>query len=767
MTEFWKGIWEIDAKHEENAKWLAEMEMDSPVVQSKIEITPADLEKQLRKTPRWKAPGPDGIQGFWIKKFTALHDRIRRQLQACIDTNTTPKSMTEGRTVLIMKDASKGPVPSNFRPITCLPIMYKILTGIVADKIYEHLDNNKYIPTEQKGCHRRTQGCKDHLLLDKSITENSHKRHKNLRMAWIDYQKAYDMVPHSWIKKSLELVGTNPIVSKWLENAMENWNTTLNIDGHEIGKVKIRRGIYQGDSLSPLLFVIALIPLTRILRQHKAGYKIDKKATVNHLLYMDDLKLYAKSDTQIQTLVNTVELFSRDIGMVFGLQKCGILKIDRGKIVEDFSIQNMGGSKIDSIGQGGYKYLGVIEKDQIQHENMKKEVKAEYIKRLRAVLKSPLNGMNTIKAINTYAIPTIRYTAGIVKWTENEIDALDRQTRKMMTQYRMHHPRADCDRIYVEREEGGRGLKGIRDTIKNEEARLKQSIRKRNDYLSQIVNSELYEGREDKIKEQEDNSKQERWRTKKMHGQYLRENMESMCKTTWRWMKDANLKKETEGFIVAAQDQALSTNATKYHVHKTNESPKCRLCKDKDETVNHIIGECRTLAEKAYKKRHDKVATTLHWEMCKTNGLEHEPKWYQHQPQKVVENEKVKILWDWNVQTDKVIEHRRPDIILVNKEEKTCQIIDVAIPVDHNIRKKTKEKVEKYQELRWEVKKLWEMNKVEVVPIIIGALGALPKDLEKWLRRCKMKTKPGQLQKTVLIETAHILRKTLDSDCWN
>ena len=85
--------------------------------------------------------------------------------------------------------------------------------------------------------------------------------------------------------------------------------------------------IFQGDSLSPLLFVVALIPLTLIFRDVKAGYDLGEKVMINHLLFMDDLKLYGKNEKQIDTLVNTVQVLSNDIRMEFGISKCAILKL--------------------------------------------------------------------------------------------------------------------------------------------------------------------------------------------------------------------------------------------------------------------------------------------------------------------------------------------------------------------------------------------------------------------------------------------------------
>ena len=115
-------------------------------------------------------------------------------------------------------------------------------------------------------------------------------------MAWIDYKKAY-MVPHSWIIECLDLFGVAENVKSLLVNSMEKWKVTLCLGNSELGEVGIKRGIFEGDSLSPLVFLFTSIPLSLILRKAKAVYKFsESKEKINHLLFMADLKLYSRSD---------------------------------------------------------------------------------------------------------------------------------------------------------------------------------------------------------------------------------------------------------------------------------------------------------------------------------------------------------------------------------------------------------------------------------------------------------------------------------------
>ena len=133
-------------------------------------------------------PGHDGIHGFWFKKFTSIHDRLVLEMNRCLQGAQVPDWMTKGKTTLIKKDPSKGIAPNNYRPITCLPMMRKILTAQIREKIYNSLTSRGLFPDEQKGCCKGSRGTAVLLYMDQHILNVSKTRRKNLAMAWIDYE---------------------------------------------------------------------------------------------------------------------------------------------------------------------------------------------------------------------------------------------------------------------------------------------------------------------------------------------------------------------------------------------------------------------------------------------------------------------------------------------------------------------------------------------------------------------------------------------------
>ena len=120
---------------------------------------------------------------------------------------------------------------------------------------------------------------------------------------------------------------------------------------------------------------------------------------------MDDLKLYSRSEKGLDSLVQTVRVFSEDIGMEFDVEKCAMLVMEKGKIVKSVGIKLPGGKAIKSLqGCESYKYLGILEADKFLEEKMKFIVSKEYIRRLRKILKSELNGGNLVHGVNTWAV---------------------------------------------------------------------------------------------------------------------------------------------------------------------------------------------------------------------------------------------------------------------------------------------------------------------------------------------------------------------------
>jgi len=133
-------------------------------------ITVQIVNTKVRKPPDWKAFGPNGVQGYWLKDLPSLQDRTVRQINDVMNnTRDIPDWLTKGRTVLCQKDPQNWDEVDNFRPISCFPLMWKLMEDIISDVMYELLVEKSYLPLKQKGCKKKIRDTKDQFLIDKSI----------------------------------------------------------------------------------------------------------------------------------------------------------------------------------------------------------------------------------------------------------------------------------------------------------------------------------------------------------------------------------------------------------------------------------------------------------------------------------------------------------------------------------------------------------------------------------------------------------------------
>ena len=245
------------------------------------------------------------------------------------------------------------------------------------------------------------------------------------------------------------------------------------------------------------------------------------------------------------------------------------------------------------VEQEGHMYLGIVELDKIKESEMKEKTIKEYKRRLRLTLKSKLNGKNKITAIHTWAVAIFRCGAGVIDWKESELKSVHRKTRKTLRMYGAMHPKGDVDRLYIKRNDGGRGLSSVEYVVRGEENSLGLYVLHSEEELlrgvceagtietDSTVNTKDFK----KLKAEEG---KEKFLEKKMHGQFCREMPEKVDKEkSWYWLSRGDVKVETEALLCAAQKQALRTNYIKHHIDKGIDSP-CAECVESVEKVCNI-----------------------------------------------------------------------------------------------------------------------------------------------------------------------------------
>ena len=227
----------------------------------------------------------------------------------------------------------------------------------------------------------------------------------------------YDTVPQSRIINCLKMHKISDEVINFIEKTMETWRMELTAEGRSWVEAKIQRDIFQGDAQSPLLFVIAMMPLSYLLRKYTGGYKLSKsQEKINPLMYKDNIEWFAKNEKELKTLIQAVMIYSQHIGMEFSIENK-----ESGKQYMTEGIEPSNQDKIRTLREKEtYRYLGILEADTSKQVETKGKIFKKYLRRMRKLLEAKLNRRNLIKGIHIWAIPLVRYSGHFLKWTREQ-----------------------------------------------------------------------------------------------------------------------------------------------------------------------------------------------------------------------------------------------------------------------------------------------------------------------------------------------------------
>ena len=820
FVEFWGGIWE-QSERTPNMPWMDEVRRElneKAILISEFNITDESVRKEAVKRKNWTAPGIDGIQNYWWKRFEPAQKALKKAfVEMYGETARIPEWWPSGRTVLLPKTKNLSD-EKNYRPITCLNTSYKILTGLIAKYMREHTMVNEIWDEGQLGAVEGVLGTVDQLIIDRCIMEEVKQYHRNLAVAFYDYKKAYDKVHHDWMLRVYEWIGIPRTVIKLIEELMRKWRTRLEIwnDGQKILSewIRILCGFLQGDSYSPVGFCISEIPVC-ILLQHSHGYRMgetgNRTAKRTHSLFIDDLKVYQESHNSLKNVNEVIVQASHDTGACYGVSKCAEIIFEHGKMVKGEGLQVLE-ERMKTMNPDEnefYKFLGIEQADGMRTKNVYERVKEEVSRRVNMLTKTELNDANLIKAINMKVIPVASYAMNVCKFTAGELKELDQIIKRELRRKCMMGRQSSDERLYLKREKGGRGLKSMRDVYKETRLRVacymakstnrwikaawrREQMKEENAIVMESIMTMnevgvrlRFEGDSIRLDDEiidDDREYRSTWRkvktclqkatemkriemykTKEQQSQLYQE-QEEEC----HWWLNQNLHGRKTAAIMTMLEQMVETRSWKAS-RGLVQSGRCRVCNDQEETVEHLVAGCKVLANNEYLSRHNRALMVMAVEWAKEYELVGDDTiWYKERWERgtVMENEKGKLVWDFEFHLRKTTTARRPDLILEDKEKKKIWICDMACPQQRNIETKRMEKLTKYRQLAYETRERRPGYEIVVVPLIIGALGGgikqIMNDLGKIIEKEDvLKRTVCEMQKTVLMDSETTTRKVL------
>jgi exonuclease III len=334
---------EIDKTFYDNSPKLKNEDMNF----LETDLSLVDLQKAIL-TCKESAPGPDGIPYLIYKKYWKIMGPIILEAWLySVKTGNMPQSHLESMITLLPKEGKDGNDIKNWRPITLSNCDSKIITKALAMKISKVLDSiidptqTAYVPG---------RSVSDNLRSNFFYKKKCEQENQKAVLVSLDAKKAFDSVDHDYIKETLRAYGFGPAFIRVFETLYNNISARVLINGFESGKIKIKRGVKQGDALSCAIFIICIDPLLRNLNKNKNIKEIritnkegrDEKLNFKSAAYADDISVVCKNDkTSIQNIFFEYERLTRKSGLELNADKTEILKLNN-PAKEEFEIQYNG-----------------------------------------------------------------------------------------------------------------------------------------------------------------------------------------------------------------------------------------------------------------------------------------------------------------------------------------------------------------------------------------------------------------------------------------
>ena len=549
------------------------------------------------------------------------------------------------------------------------------------------------------------------------------------------------------------------------------------------------------------------------------GYKLSRPigSKITDLLYIDDLKIFAASQTKLATVMKSTQAAMKDMGLRWNSKKCSVLHVKRGVQQEDNdSIKLDKSFVIQSLKQEShYKFLGVLENIKQEDQLALECASKEYLKRLSVIWTCPLSDVNKLHrtAPNQYALPVLSYLMPTQRWPMSELQRIDREVRKGMVENGGKHPAGSSALLYLPRAVRGssRGMKSVETVYKVTKIKTALTIHVSTDPTVKLVknwdknsasigrhsvladavkytrefgldldltkptatcqgastgdeirDNEVPEGLKKAITSRlQQMVMDQKWQGKITAARW--EDQDLRLKECYTWLKGR--KAAPTHTIAGIEELHQQLHPTKiYHQKKTGvnttDDIMSRMCGEKPECLEHLLAGCSALAQTKYVSRHNAALKIPFFEMLKDMDLiESNPPWYSPvQPKPVYENDKAEAYWDVPVYAES--KQNRVDVRIVDKEKEVL-LMEMTCPWIGNRGEKETEKTTKYAPLRWEMKERYPGYVVKQINITVDVLGGYSPEV-----RNKMKELFGEkrareclmkMQKSILSSSFSIM----------
>ncbi|XP_076230185.1 uncharacterized protein LOC143175332 [Nomia melanderi] len=689
-------------------------------------FTEEEILKRIRKVKNNTAGGPDKIRKTHLRK-KSIGKTLAKLFNMLVLTGHYPTPWKMNRTTLLPKPNKDPKDARNWRPITIGSLVARIFSGTLDQRIR----GITTLSERQKGFIQE-DGCKNNIRMVETIASRM-KVEKGGVISVMDISKAFDTIPHSALEPRLREKGIPTHIIQLINNMYIDCRTVIKTKSKQGIEIEIQRGVKQGDPLSPLLFNIMMDEIIEDISRNTKGIEINGKR-VAVLAFADDLIIIGRDREDAQEQLQILDQKLTELGMELATEKCLTFEIVGKKKTwyaknPELKIKNK--ELPYASPEHTFRYLGV---DITPWNNVHCEgTTQEIVQSIRNVARMKLKPHQKMDLIQRYLLP--HFLHKLIAWAPQNatLKELDHNIKQEVKKILHLTPSTTDGLIYTTKLHGGLGLPRlehlvklavIKHALKTEEyndAALKEAILEENvqKKLKGYANSlrinwptSLQELQAAKKRLRRENT--DRWQQLISQGQgveYFRED-----KIGNSWLANPNLLKPSRYIDALKLRTNTFGNRTTLHRAKLNEDVRCRKCKAQPETLGHIIGGCISV-KPMRSRRHDEIKDLITKIAGRSCAVFPEPT----------------VRVGGNL--------LKPDLVIKDQEKLIVVDVTVRYEVGGSLRRAYTEKVEKYKEAAQSIKERLGCNTAEVLPIVVGARGAMPNKTVKNLKTLKFQEK--------------------------